>query len=131
MTFVREKLGATTGAALTSYLSQRVIPLLRNNAEVGRPAWTSNNVESMNHVLKNITNWRLQKLPELVQSIKAIVAVQQRNAERAMYGEGKSMSLNYSVSAYSHLFIAFCERVARNDLSDSTFKCSKSRNKPP
>jgi hypothetical protein len=87
--FITEKLSAAPAAALTSYLSQRVIPLLRSNAALGRPAWTSNNVESMNHVLKNVTNWRLQKLPDLVQSIKAIVAVQQRNAERAMYCEGK------------------------------------------
>jgi hypothetical protein len=70
-------------------LCQRVIPLLGSNAELGRPAWKSNNVESMNHVLKNVTNWRLQKLPDLVQSIEAIVAVQQLNAERAMYCEGK------------------------------------------
>jgi hypothetical protein len=74
---------------------------------MGRQAWISNNVECMNHVLKNVTNWRLQKLPDLVQSIKAIAAAQQRNAERAMYGEGQSASLNYSVSTYTHLFTAY------------------------
>ena len=53
--------------------------------------YTSNNVESINHVLKNATSWRMQKLPVLVQSLKKIVMSQYRDAEKAMYGEGPYM----------------------------------------
>jgi hypothetical protein len=50
----------------------------------GRPGWINNNVES----IKSFNNWRLHKLPDLVRTVKGVVAVQQRQIEQAMYGEG-------------------------------------------
>ena len=87
--FIRHNLDSTCSAAITSYLQNRVFPNLRQNATAGRPGWTSNNVESMHNALKSYTNWRMQRLPELVNSIKGIVDVHRRNVERAMYGEGE------------------------------------------
>ena len=46
--------------------------------------WTNNNAESLNHVLKKETNWRPQKLDELVKTIKKRVRDQYNNKTRTL-----------------------------------------------
>ena len=77
-----------TAAHLISFLNQRITPNLCTNVTNGHPGYTSNNAESMNHVLKNATGWRVHKLPDLINNIKNIVTAQYRDSERAIYGEG-------------------------------------------
>jgi hypothetical protein len=72
---------------LVANLNDRTIANLRHNVEAGYAAFTNNNCESLNHVLKNVGQWRLQKLPVLTASLKVVETVQLHNDERAMYGE--------------------------------------------
>ena len=51
-------------------------------------AWTNNNAESLNHVLKKETNWRPQKLDELVEILKKQVKNQYHNQKKAIVGMG-------------------------------------------
>jgi hypothetical protein len=43
---------------------------------------------SINHVLKNASQWKQNKIPALIDTIKAVVKFQLKNLETAMYGEG-------------------------------------------
>jgi hypothetical protein len=65
---------------LVSYPNGRIITNLRHNVEAGYAAYTNNNCESLNHVLQNVGQCRLQKLPELLASLKAVETVQLCNA---------------------------------------------------
>lgn len=69
-------------------LWSHVIPYLQRNVEHGRPGWTTNNVESINRVLKNASQWKQNKIPALFDTIKAVVKFQLKNLKTAMYGEG-------------------------------------------
>jgi len=69
-----------------SYFEQRVHPLLRSNVVAGRSGWTNNNSESINHVIKQFTQWRPQQLPDLVDKLRQLVNGQYCEADRAMLG---------------------------------------------
>lgn len=79
---------ADDAPGVIQYLNDHIFQHLRANADHGFPGWTSNNVESINHVLKNINQWHQHKLPHLIRNIKAAVSTQYVDAEKAMYGEG-------------------------------------------
>lgn len=83
-----QKTFAEDASEILPYLTERVLPHLRSNIDNGYPGWTTNNVESENHVLKNASQWRQHKLPELIQIMKSVVRVQYSDAEKAIYGEG-------------------------------------------
>ena len=88
---VRRTLGDESTEVL-KYFRERTWPILRSNAEHGYPGWTNNNVESINHVLKNVNQWRQHKLPDLIGNIKAAVSMQYivyADAEKANYGKGE------------------------------------------
>lgn len=85
---MRRTLGDESTEVL-KYFRERTWPILRSNAEHGYPGWTNNNVESINHVLKNVNQWRQNKLPDLIRNIKAAVSMQYADAEKAVYGEGE------------------------------------------
>ena len=49
---------------LRQYFDADVEPLLRQNMEAGCARWTNNACESINHVLKQRTQWHITHLPE-------------------------------------------------------------------
>jgi len=86
----------------TSYLSTKLIPALRK--KVVNPRLqngtlplnrTNNNCEAMNHILKMETNWKAEKVPELVESIHRLVQLQFADVRRALHGQG-----NYQLASH-------------------------------
>ena len=73
---------------LRQYVDGDIEPQLRNNMEVGCAGWTNNACESINHVLKQRTQWRLQHLPELIDKCRALVDAQYNEADRVLLGLG-------------------------------------------
>jgi len=70
------------------YIERRILALLRLNVSAGKSGWTNNNAESMNHVLKQMVQWRPQKLPELIANLRTLVEAQYTEADRALCGRG-------------------------------------------
>lgn len=75
-------------AKLQQYFCSDVEPLLRNNVVVGCGGWTNNACESINHVLKLRTQWRLTHLPDLIEKLRSLVSAQFKEADRALLGVG-------------------------------------------
>jgi len=75
-------------AEFVPYCDRFVFPLLRANAAVGKQAWTNNNCESLNNVLKRYTQFTVQQLPDLISKIKELIVSQHVEADRAMIGRG-------------------------------------------
>lgn len=48
--------------------------------------WTNNNCESLNNILKLSTNWKILKLPDLIEKMYLIVKVQYADMRRALHG---------------------------------------------
>ena len=69
---------------IKQYIENRIIVLLQQNTAAGKAGWTNNNSESINHVLKQVVQWRSQKLPELVSRLRTLVDAQFIEADRAM-----------------------------------------------
>jgi len=52
-------------------------------------AWTNNNAESYNHVLKTKTQWKqLKRVTDLIESVRGLVDVQLKDLKRALHGDG-------------------------------------------
>ena len=68
--------------------SDCLVELMRQNTAAGRPTWTNNNCESMNHVLKQCLQWRPHQLPDLIDKLRSLVDGQYADADRAMCGLG-------------------------------------------
>ena len=85
------------GDRFIKYLDTRLAPLLRNgvfepNVKCGMGFnWTNNNMESMNHVLKTVVDWKPRPLPELIFKICDKVSLQQKEFRRALVGMGNYM----------------------------------------
>jgi len=75
-------------AEFREYFEKRIVTLLRANVIVGKNKWTNNNCESVNHVLKQYTQWKPQQLPELVDKISELITSQNIEANRAMVVRG-------------------------------------------
>lgn len=71
---------------LQQYFEARLEPLLRKNMMAGCPKWTNNACESINHVLKQRLQWRVHKLPELIEQLRRLIDRQE--ADRAIIGRG-------------------------------------------
>ena len=68
-----------------------VLQVLQNNSWIGR-AWTNNNAESYNHVLKSKNDWKqLRNVTDLVHNIKALVQLQIKELQRSLRGDGNFM----------------------------------------
>ena len=71
-------------------------PLLRQNITTSQQPnlidvtgqWTNNNCESLNHVLKQATDWRTQRIPQLIETLYTIVQGQHKDLERSIIGRG-------------------------------------------
>lgn len=61
--------------------------------------WTNNNCESINHILKLCTNWKLLKVPELIKKLHNIVKLQEADVRKAVHGQG-----NYELSPLATTF---------------------------
>jgi len=83
-----QTLTSKTAPSFLNYFSNRICPLLRSNFVAGLPRWTSNNVESMNHMFKQAVNWRPHMLPDLIVKLQSLVAAQLYDVQRALYGRG-------------------------------------------
>jgi len=73
------------------HFERHVLPLLRANVVAGRARWTNNNCESINHVLKQYTQWKPQQVPELIGMLRELVTSQYVEADRALCGLGELM----------------------------------------
>ena len=78
------------------YLNQRIVPMIHMNLETkiltelpmtNRP-WTNNNCESMNHVLKQATEWKSRCMLDLILILHNVVRSQQEDLKRALIGMG-------------------------------------------
>jgi len=83
---IRETLLPPVPPKLRQYFDGDIEPQLRNNMEVSCTGWTNNACESMNHVLKQQMQWRLQHLPKLIDKCRALVDAQYNEADRALLG---------------------------------------------
>ena len=78
-----------------SIFNKRVLPLLQDGVvNVVRKTqvasdWTNNNAESLNHVLKQLTDWKPQPLPTLCYLLSNRIKAQFKDLERAIIGMGK------------------------------------------
>ena len=75
--------------AFVPYFDNNIRPLLRDNVVSSRPGWTNNNCESINHVIKQYTQWRPQQLPDLINKLLELVLGQFTEADRALCGRGE------------------------------------------
>lgn len=75
-----------------TYFSGYVVPLLRMNLDTkektGLPnsdqPWTNNNCESINHVLKQATEWKTRSMVDLIDILHRVVRAQYDDIKRAM-----------------------------------------------
>ena len=78
-----------------NYLMNRIVPLIKNNASNDRiPAstyWTTNAVESVNAVLKHLTEWKKHGILSLADKLREYVRSKFREAELALTGRGQYM----------------------------------------
>jgi len=70
------------------YIENRILSLLDENRAAKKLNWTNNNAESINHVLKQATGWNRQRLPELINTLEALVNGQEKEEMRALFGVG-------------------------------------------
>jgi hypothetical protein len=61
--------------------------------------WKNNSCESMNHILKLTCDWKVQKIPDLVEKLYRIVQLQYADIRRALYGMG-----NYVIAPWMSKF---------------------------
>ena len=85
-----------TAPEFRSYFETHVLGKIKDNlaasqlphlADVSWP-WTRNLAESLNHVLKQFTNWRSLNLPGLVETLHDLVQGQAKEIERNFIGRG-------------------------------------------
>lgn len=88
-----------TAPEFISYFETHVLGKIRDNlaasqlphlADVSWP-WTNNLAKSLNHVLKQTTNWRNLSLPALVEKLHDLVHGQSKEIERSLIGRGDLM----------------------------------------
>ena len=83
------------------YFNKIILPLIElNSIGTDDNTWTNNNCESINHVLKTLTQWKQQSIPDLIKLIHDHIQAQYKDLERAIVGRG-----NYSLSdKYAHYY---------------------------
>lgn len=106
------------------YLKNKLFPTLKSKVFEPRflnPKipfhWKNNNCESMNFKFKLLGDWRLSKLPQLVQLIQEIHDNQLLNIRGAIHGRGNFELANSS----KHLFVFHTAWVAMSEQQRS--KC--------
>ena len=80
---------------IVPYLCNKFIPLLKEGVvnvvrdSVFTTSWTNNNAETLNHVLKQLIDWKLKPLPTFINLISKNIDSQFKDLERTMIGRGK------------------------------------------
>ena len=72
----------------TEYLRNRCIPMLQENIAARRQGWTNNNCESLNHVLKQVVDWKTRPITDLIKSREDLVRAQYKEVESSFIGRG-------------------------------------------
>ena len=79
---------------LVRYLNNKFLPVVLDRVVVPNQRlglgtkWTTNNCESINHVLKQVVNWKPQPRPQLVEKLQTEVEVQHKDIKHAIFGRG-------------------------------------------
>ena len=100
--------------ALHSFIVSKIKPALLSNQYTSSDGnlWTNNNCESMNNVIKIATDWKIQKVPQLINVIKGIVQKQYLDLKASIYGSG-----NFKLSgAYTLYKINFGKWKTSNEM---------------
>jgi len=79
---------------VTNYLQDKIFPKIKSNCELmwqqkwlGQHMWNNSNCESVNHILKMVIDWKLQRVRSLVEHVRDIVRLQYSDLKRALYGQ--------------------------------------------
>ena len=81
------------------YFTNKLFPLLKEHVIESTKdgkitgAWTNSNCESANHILKSATKWKLQDLPQFIETLHRIVKSEQKERCLAIRDKG-----NYRLS---------------------------------
>jgi len=96
---------------------------LRYNIIACRAGWTNSNCESINHVLKQYTKWRLQQLSDLVEMLRELVIGQYTEADCALCGRGQYI-LHSSYTKHRVTVATWKEmsKIQRQKTSDLCFR---------
>ena len=78
---IRNDVFSKAPPAIVQYFDNYLHSLLRDNVVAGRPGWTNNNCESVNHVIKQYTQLRPQHLPDLINKLRDLVRGQYTEAD--------------------------------------------------
>lgn len=77
------------------YLEDKLIPTIKEKIFLPRlknsiipPDWKNNNCESMNHKIKQLGDWRVSKVPELIERLQSIHESQLLEIRGALHGRG-------------------------------------------
>ena len=104
----------TISESFVAYFKTKVAVLLKDNLLAGNQRWTSNNVESINHVFKQTVNWKPHMLPDLITKLQTLVNSQLLDARRAIYGRGnfvlRPSHAHFRVSVEQWLALSDAER---------------------
>ena len=73
---------STAPTSIINYLKNITTPFLTEKVSAHRFGWTNNNSESINHILKQYTQWRPQHLLELINKLRQIVNQQFMEVDR-------------------------------------------------
>ena len=74
--------------AFAYYSENNIHHSLRDNIVAGRPGWTNNNCESLNHVIKQYTQYRPRQFTDLIAKLHDLVSGQYTEADRALCRRG-------------------------------------------
>ena len=88
--------------------------------------WKNNSCESMNHILKLARDWKVQKIPDLVEKLYKIIKVQYANVRRVLYGIG-----NYVVTPWMSKYkISQANWAAKTETEKETWFLKFSKSAP-
>lgn len=82
--------------------------------------WTNNNSESLNNRIKQSTNWKPQKLSDLIHKINEITSFQLNDLRRAIHGNGNYI-LDDTVKRH-HVSPDVWEKMNKNEKRKRTWK---------
>ena len=87
-------------SARVGYINTRVVPLLKMNIltklKTDQP-WTNNNCESINHVIKQATQWKSRSMVDLIEILHNVVHAQYQDIKRAFVRLGNFQLTNAAV----------------------------------
>ena len=100
------------------YFSKRMVPTLQQNIWISlasgiSPHVTNNNCESLNHVIKQLINYKPQPVHTLAKILIAHVKTQYTDVEKSFYGRG-----NYCLHSQYYSFRIDCSTYITMTISE-------------